>query len=285
MCFTPIVSIATATIEVGISAYLFHKIKDRRLNVLAVFVLFLGVYQFTEFMICKSTNDIFWARIGFASYTLMPIMLYHFFINASGGKIKKYFYLIPIFFAALALFYPNFIKYTSCNILHVTTESLIFNQSPFLMLFYLLYYCCLPIYGVYIFLKKSVQASAEAGLSWAFAIVVSPVALLLALVYYAWSSVYENNQDQTWIYTTVLILASVLILVALSSVVFRKSKKLFYQINSLIIATTCGAIVVLYYIVPNIAFNYASIFCQFALLYGISSIYLINALDGKALDT
>ena len=279
MCFTPLVSIITTLLEFGIAGYLFYKIRDKKLYPLVIFVLLLGLYQFTEFMLCASSNAIFWARIGFSAYTFMPILLYHFFINVSRNKIKNIFYLIPTFFALLALFYPNFISYTSCNLIHVTAESLIFNRNLVLMFFYLAYYLYFPIYGVYVFSRMVKYSNTK--FSTKLSVVVAPFVLLVGLLYYFWSTIYENDQIQTWIYTSAIIITSLLILILLSLFLFKKSKILFYQTNSLILATTGLTIVLLYYIIPNISLNYSSIFCHFALLYGIASVLLINSLNGR----
>lgn len=279
MCFTPIVSIITAIVEFIIALYLFYKIKDKRLYPLAIFVFLLGFYQFTEFMLCISMNYLIWAKVGFAVYTFMPILLYHFFINASGKKIKKYFYGIPIFFSLLALFYPKFISYASCNLLHVSVDSLVFNDNLILMTIYLLYYLIFPVYGLYIFSRKIKSVHNKKSVK--FAVIVAPLALLLGLIYYFYSSFYEQNQTHTWLYTSVVIIVSIFILIFISLFLFKKSKKLFYYTNFLVLATTGVTIVLLYYLIPNITLNYSSIFCQFALLYAIASVLIINALEGK----
>ncbi len=279
MCFTPLASITTATVEVGIATSLFYKIKDRRLYPLAIFVLLLGLYQFSEFMLCKSSNAIFWARIGFATYTFMPILLYHFFVNVSGNKINNYFYFIPTFFSSLALFYPNFINYTSCNTLHVTVKNLVFSQSKLLMLLYWAYYFFYPVYGVRLFLQKISYKKMQ--IRTKLAIMLAPLAILAALTYYIFSTILEDNQKITLIHTFTLIVVCVLVLVLLSSFLFKKSKKLFYQTSTLVLATSCGTIVLLSFLMPNITLNYASIFCQFALLYGFAAILLVNSLGGR----
>jgi hypothetical protein len=279
MCFTPLVSITTAVIEFVIVSYLFYRIKDKKLYPLAIFVFLLGLYQFTEFMLCKTNNTILWARIGFASYTFLPFTLYHFFINATGKKNNQIIYIIPILFSIIALFYPDFINYTSCNTFHVTVESLIFNNNRILMFFYMFSYLFFPIYGVYIFSKK--MKYLDLNLNTKLGVVAAPFTLLAALLYYLLSAIYENNQIQTWLNTSVIIIVSVLLLILLSLLFIKRSKKIFYQINSLILATTGVTVIILYYIVPNITLNYSSIFCHFALLYGVASVLLINSLDGK----
>lgn len=282
MCFTPLASIITAVVELIIAFYLFHRIKDRKLYPLAIFVFLLGFYQFTEFMLCTTSNQVIWARIGFAVYTFMPILLYHFFVNVSGNRIKRYFYVIPVLFSILALFYPNFINYTSCNLLHVSVNSLVFNGNLVLMSIYLLYYLVFPLYGVYVF-SKSIK-SKNNKFANKLTIIAAPLALLSGLIYYFWSSVYEKNQIQTWLQTSIIIVVSILILLLISSFLLKKSKELFYKTNMLVLGTTGIVIISLYYIIPDITLNYSSIFCQFALLYAIASVLLVNALDGKVID-
>lgn len=279
MCFTPAASLITATVEFCIVGYLFYRIKDKRLYPVALFVLLLGVYQLTEFMLCSFNNDIFWARVGFAAYTFMPILLYHFFVNISGNKIRKLYYIIPTFFGLLALFYPGFINYTSCNALNVTVESLIFNQSIILMFFYLLYYLYFPVYAVYLFSKRINYKKIDLKLK--LGVAAAPFALLSGLIYYFWSSINEFGLAKTWIHTVAIIIVSILLLVLLSSFLMRESKKIFMQTNSLILGTTVITIIILYYFIPNITLNYSSVFCQFAIFYGIAAVLLVNSLKGK----
>jgi len=279
MCFTPLASIITAVTEFCIAAYLFRRIKDKRLYPIAVLVLFLGLYQFTEFMLCKSTNDIIWARIGFAIYTALPMLLYHSFTNLSRIKFKRFLYILPVFFGSLALFFPNFINYTSCNTFHVTVNSLIFNQSTVLMYAYLVYYFFYSIYGFYLFSKNMENIKIKANLNIAMAAV--PFTMLAGLFYYVWSSINEHNQVLTWVHTSMIIIAGILVLIPISALLLNKSKKLFYRLNAMILATAGVTILLLSYLVPSFTPNYGSIFCQFALVYGIASLFLIKALNGK----
>lgn len=282
MCFTPLASIITAIIEFIVTGYLFYKIKDKKLYPLAFFVLFLGLYQFTEFMLCVFDNDFFWARVGFAVYTFMPILIGHFFVNVSGKKLNQLYYIIPIFFSAIALFYPDFITYTSCSLFHVNVESLIFNENYPLMFIYLFYYLIFPIYGLLVFSRKlKVSHSSFAS---KLAVIITPLALLFALIYYFWSTFYEFNQNTTWIHTSAILITSLLILILLFSLLMKKYKELFYKTASYVIGATGLSIILLYYLIPNISYSYSSIFCQFALLYALASILLINALDGKAIN-
>lgn len=279
MCFTPLVSIITAITEFCIAGYLFYRIKDRKLYPLAFFVLFLGLYQFTEFMLCTSSSQVIWARIGFAVYTFMPMLLAHFFFNLCRKKLNLYTYFIPVFFSLLALFYPGFISYTSCNMLSVSVQSLIFNENSFLMLIYLLYYIIFPTYGLYLFSKNIKNIHDSKMLE--SAVVATPLAVLLALAYYIWSSVYKNNQFETWITSSVMLVVAMLVLILVSLFLLKRSKKLFYEADVLVLSTAGIVVFMLYYILPDITLNYSSIFCHFAILYAIASVLLIHALDGK----
>ena len=278
MCFVPIASLVTATTEFGVSAYLFKRIKDKRLYPVAFFVLLLGLYQFTEFMLCRSDTPILWARVGFATYTFMPVLLYHFFMNIGGGKANKYVYLIPGFFSVLALFYPGFISYTSCNLLHVTVQSLVFNKNIPLMFVYMVYYFFFPIKGVYFFSRKTQKKS---NFKVKLGVLLAPLALLGALLFFLWSTIFEANQTQTWLHTSVLMVVGILVLLALYFLARRKNVQVFYMVNSLILATVGVVIVALYFLLPSITLEYSSIFCQFALLYTAAAVLLVDALDGS----
>jgi hypothetical protein len=277
MCFTPLASIITAIIEFFIAIYLFKRIKNKKLYPLAIFVFLLGLYQLSEFMLCTSVRIELWARIGFISYTFLPIFVYHFLINVSKRKTNLYLYMVPCFFGLLAIFYPNFISYTSCNTFHVTIKSLVFNQNLVLMTLYLFYYSFCPLYGIYIFSKKI--KNKDFSIKSKIIMALAPLVMLISLFYYIWSSTYENKISQTWLHTSILIGVCMLTLILISFVLSNKTKKLFYQINAVILATVGVNVSVLYYLIPNITQNFASIFCQFALLYAVACLFIINIID------
>lgn len=275
MCFTPLASLITAIIEFLVAGYLFYKLK-KKFYPLAFFVLFLGIYQFTEFMLCGSQNPFLWARLGFIAYSFLPLLVHHFFITTSKLKFRNVFYLIPISFSILSLTYPNFILSTSCNYLHVSVQSFVFNESLFLMFFYLLYYAIFPISGFYFFLKTRKKSS----FSFKFRLATSFVSLSLlgGLIYYVFSSINGRNPLTTWTNISVLLIASALLLVLLFSLSIRNSVS-FCKLNSFVLATTGIVSIVLYYLVPNLTFNYSSIYCQFALLYALSALLLSESIN------
>lgn len=277
MCLTPAVSITTAFIEFAITIYLFLKTKNNRLYPIIFFVFLLGFYQFTEFMLCTTSSPEFWAKIGFATYTFLPIFVYNLFINLSGYKVKKYLYIIPLFFSIFALLFPNFISYADCNYLHITVEKLIFQNSLFLMISYPLYYILFPVYGVYVFSKKIEISKLNTKLK--ISLIMLPMAVLFSVLYYFVLIIIQENKINFWIHIGYIIFASSLVLILLSSVFINKMKKYFIWINIIILASSSILIYFLYFIVQNFTNNFPSIFCQFALLYAVAAVLIVNSLS------
>ena len=139
MCYTPIVSLATAIIEFIIVIYLFRIINDKRLRFLPYFVFFLGLYQLTEFFLCI-TNNLFWARLGFASYTLLPILFLQLFYDFYHKNFNKWLYAVPLSFIGLAFLHPEFISEATCSSFFVMTNSPMIRANTFLGWIYGIYY-------------------------------------------------------------------------------------------------------------------------------------------------
>jgi hypothetical protein len=91
-CFSPFVMILTAVIELGLLA---HMLIRRRwsLNVLLAsgMLLFLALFQIAEYGICEGLrlSDTTWARLGFASITLLPVVGTHLVYSIAGRKNWK----------------------------------------------------------------------------------------------------------------------------------------------------------------------------------------------------
>ena len=79
MCFTPAISLTTALIEFIIATFILVKYKRYVVPVFfAILVYVLGIYQFTEFMLCTTNNAFLWAKLGFITYTFLPAIGLHF---------------------------------------------------------------------------------------------------------------------------------------------------------------------------------------------------------------
>lgn len=126
MCYNPTVSLTTAIIEWTLAIILpFKYSKTRTRYFTSVFLFFLGFYQFTEFMFCKTNQADLWMRLGFIAYTLLPAIglhttLYYF-------KIKWnlfWIYIIPILYIIGAVAATNFVLESKCHDIFVTARNI-----------------------------------------------------------------------------------------------------------------------------------------------------------------
>lgn len=277
MCFIPFVSLLIAITEFVIAYYIYKNIKNKKLYPIFFFVIFLWLYQISEIILCKSNTPDFWARIGFTIYTFLPIFIYHFFINVLKLKFKKIIYIIPIFFGYLAIFNSNFIDEATCNPFHISAKLNLITDNIYLMLFYRSYYFILPIYVIFLFILK-VKTKPKINIkSWA---IIVPLAILLAIVYHFWLLLKNNLFFETWINITILIITIFLIFLLFISI-FIKSKNTFYKLNLFILVITWLLILISFFIVPKLTLTFASVFCQFAILYAIESLIIVKAIKWK----
>lgn len=143
MCFTPFISLTTAIIEFAVATFILIKYKKYLVPVFsAILIYVLGFYQFTEFMLCSSSNPFLWAKIGFITYTFLPAIGLHFILRlAKNKKYNKLIYLIPIFFAIMAIITSNFITKASCSKVFVIVQNVLASQNyTNLFPLYLIYY-------------------------------------------------------------------------------------------------------------------------------------------------
>jgi len=280
MCFTPIISLTTAITEFLIAIYLFKRIKDKKLRVLPIFVLLLGLYQLTELFLCKTADPNNWARIGFIIYTFLPMVFMQLFYNLASKKLNKYYYLIPTAFSLLAIFYQDFIISTSCNNLYINVNHLI-TANKFLFIIYILYYAAAPVKGFYEFIKD--QKIKKQFHNWELNTFLSliPLALILCQIFFIFSMLNKLEGKLTWI-----IISIVLILISLSLIIlgiistFQKRIKIRW-ILLIILMSSIVTVFTLFYIFPTFNYNFPSIFCQFSFLYSIAAIFLVEAIQPR----
>ena len=108
---------------------------------LAILIYILGIYQFTEFMLCTS-NVFLWAKLGFITYTFLPAIGLHILLKLAGNKKYNWLvYILPLFFSFWAIFKSNFIIYASCSSVFVTINNVFASQGySLLSKGYLVYY-------------------------------------------------------------------------------------------------------------------------------------------------
>ncbi len=116
MCFTPIISFLTFAIEMILAVYLVKINPKKSLNRIGAVILFLlGAYQLSEFGICTSSNQFFWARAGHIAYTLLPALGMHWVLIIKKSKKKAWpLYIPPAIFISLATSKTGFIGGTEC---------------------------------------------------------------------------------------------------------------------------------------------------------------------------
>ena len=131
MCFTPAISLSTAIIEFSLATIILLYFKKSWINsFFAIFIYVLGFYQFTEFMLCTSTNSFLWAKLGFITYTFLPALGLFFGLKINNKKRSYYsLFLIPLIFSLSALFSKNFIVYATCNRFFVSVRNVLFTNN------------------------------------------------------------------------------------------------------------------------------------------------------------
>ncbi len=147
MCFTPTISISIAIIEFALASILllFFPKSDFR-NFFAFFIYLLGFYQFTEFMLC-SGNALFWATMGFITYTFLPAIALHAVLKIFKRKFNIiWVYVVPVIASILAISIPGFIIKASCERYFISIDTIFINSSPSFLLL-----GALAIYTIYYF--------------------------------------------------------------------------------------------------------------------------------------
>lgn len=144
MCFTPTISMTIALVEFATAIFIVSMFKRSKIaKQIALFVTVLGIYQFTQYMLCKSPDPELWARLGFITYTWLPAIGLH--ITLKFTKRKRYIelaYMIPFIFTVIAIATKEFITKSECMELFVVAKTMLINSNfhEILMPMYIVYY-------------------------------------------------------------------------------------------------------------------------------------------------
>ncbi len=140
MCFTPLVSFSIGAIELLLAVLILALFKKTPLrNFSAVLILFLGLYQFTEFQLCTTSNPLFWAKMGFIAYTILPAIEIHALLRIYRKQAPLFaVYAIPVSAALLAILHPQFIIEAACELPFVSISTIFAQWEGFasITLFY-----------------------------------------------------------------------------------------------------------------------------------------------------
>ena len=145
MCFAPQISILTAVVEWALALIILLRFKKSAVAWFSsVFIFLLGLYQFTEFMMCKTANPLLWAHIGFLTYTFLPAIGMHYALMLTRKKSKILAcYVPPVLFSVLSLLAGGFVQGSACHSVFVSTQLQFFDP--------VIHRVIMPIYEVYYF--------------------------------------------------------------------------------------------------------------------------------------
>lgn len=140
-CFSPPVMLATFLIEFGLAVYVLWRYKSNAISRLVVLmILLLGVFQLTEYMICGGLglNHIEWARIGYVSITLLPVVGIHLILAVSKMKMRP---LLLVAYGTAAAYVYYFALMTDSVISKVcSTNYAVFETHGLPGTLYIFYY-------------------------------------------------------------------------------------------------------------------------------------------------
>ncbi|MFQ5475267.1 MAG: histidine kinase N-terminal 7TM domain-containing protein [Candidatus Nanoarchaeia archaeon] len=156
MCFSPHVSLATAVIEFVLGSIILFKYRKSLVAFFSsIMVFLLGTYQFTEFMVCTSGDPILWSSVGFATYTLLPVLALHFMIRLTGEKVyAPFLYLPAIYYGLMPLLTKSFILSASCHTVFISVQNTLFVTRGVGFFLYNVYYFGYLILACYLLWKK-----------------------------------------------------------------------------------------------------------------------------------
>ncbi len=183
-CFSPPVMIATFIIEIALSIWALWRYRQTRLvQLVAVILVCLAVFQLAEFTICENLfgmSGLTWARIGYVAITALPALGIHALTLVAKRPAKL---LVAGAYAAMAgfMFYFGFVGHgitaTTCGGNYV-----IFETNSAATLWYAYYYYGLELVATIaavVFAMKSANKRtrhALYGLAGAYLTLIVPVA-------------------------------------------------------------------------------------------------------------
>ncbi len=275
-----IISLVTAIVEFCILFYLiflFTKNKNKKILLAGVMVLFLASYQLSEYMLCNTAHSELWARFGFAVYTFIPAIAFNFFLSLSNKKNVNWVYIIPLFFALIALVYPNFIISSVCKVFYVSVSSLVFKENIYLLVAYLGYYSLFSILGVYIFSKHATSTLKDCTKT-RIATAFLPLSALFGVIFFIIYNLKEGIIHVSFEIFAILFMA---VLLSFLIFIFLWTKSYAVFLNSIFILVVLSFLVdvVLYVLLTQFSYDFSSVWCHFAFLYSVSC--LLYALSIK----
>jgi len=188
MCFTPKISLTTALIEFISAGFIYHRYpKSKLMSFFLIVLVFLGIYQLSEFFLCVEGSLQIWGKLGFFAYTLIPAFILYS-VAANNQFKKKYllFFLPPAYFIAIAIFDKNFVSYGVCSTLFVTIRNRFLDyENNFISSTLFSDYYAIYIALTCIFLLRKIKKSSEKKEKLIYALMMAsiPLAIIPPLIF------------------------------------------------------------------------------------------------------
>lgn len=149
-CFSPLVMITTCVIEVALALWTVWRYRLNAVTRLIVAILMcLAIFQLAEYNVCTAAlglSSLDWARVGFASITLLPPLGIHLAHSLVGDRRRTFVlsaYAAAVLFAAIFLLAERGMQSHVC-----AGNYVIFHTAPVVWPIYAVYYYGLLAVGV-----------------------------------------------------------------------------------------------------------------------------------------
>jgi len=163
-CFSPLIMIITFVIEILMALYTFIQSRKHKSDLGIVFLLiFLGLFQLSEYLICRNCSPLLWGRIGIFAITFLPVL--GIYIIAKMNNNSKFLKLAVASSVAFALYFvlaPNSISDVTCS-----GNYIIFDIKSSIHALYGYYYFGFLILGIWE-ANRSIKTNKSKALKTAF---------------------------------------------------------------------------------------------------------------------
>lgn len=141
LCFSPPVMLATFVIEIGLLIYTLWRYKMTPVTrLVAAMLLFLAIFQLSEYMICGGLGwgGVEWARFGYASITILPPLGLHLAVTLAKKRLT--WLVILAYLSAAAFIYFFVFVSGSMQGEECRPNYAVFHVHDWLVYFFVAYY-------------------------------------------------------------------------------------------------------------------------------------------------
>lgn len=116
-CFSPPIMIATFIIEIILAIYTYIKSIKAKSDVgIVLTLIFLAIFQLSEYQICGGLDLILWSRIGLFAITFLPVLGIYLITKLNKKSyLLKFSFILAIAFAVFFVLIPNTINGATCG--------------------------------------------------------------------------------------------------------------------------------------------------------------------------